>query len=184
MEGVKFMELPRINYHMMCADLKQSDLENFDRWLRGQVQSWFHMRGVPQGMAGMSWRDGGFTLPSLQDRQNTMVIRTICDIMTSKDPQIITMMKLFEEEQAHKYGMDIAESFSRRNRHTNMAWILLNGLFEMDGSESRLEALSSCQTVVNFSESVQGSSRVRHLCLHRRWESTPSPFPSFRGLRL
>jgi hypothetical protein len=46
MEGVKFMELPRIDYRMMCADLKQCDLENFDRWLRGQIQSWFHMRGV------------------------------------------------------------------------------------------------------------------------------------------
>jgi hypothetical protein len=37
MEGVKFMELPRIDYRMMCADLKKSDLESFDVWLRGQV---------------------------------------------------------------------------------------------------------------------------------------------------
>jgi hypothetical protein len=86
MEGIKFMELPSIDYRMMCADLKKSDLRRFDCWLRGQIQSWFHLRGIPQGMAGMSWRDGGFTIPSLQERQNTMVIRTICDIMTSKDP--------------------------------------------------------------------------------------------------
>jgi hypothetical protein len=97
LEGVSFMELPRIDYRMMCADLKASDLESFDRWLRGQVQSWLHMRGVPRGLPGMSWRDGGFTLPSLQERQNTMIIRTICDIMTSKDPQIIAMMRVFEE---------------------------------------------------------------------------------------
>jgi hypothetical protein len=29
------MELPRIDYRMMCADLKKSDLEAFDSWLRG-----------------------------------------------------------------------------------------------------------------------------------------------------
>jgi hypothetical protein len=29
MEGVKFMELPRIDYRMMRADLKKSDLESF-----------------------------------------------------------------------------------------------------------------------------------------------------------
>jgi hypothetical protein len=122
MEGVKFMELPRVDYRMMCADLTASDLENFDRWLRGQIQGWFHMRGVPLGMAGMSWRDGGFALPSLQERQNTMIIRTICDIMTSKDPQIITMMKVFEEEQAHKYGMEIAERINPEDNKGFLRW--------------------------------------------------------------
>jgi hypothetical protein len=57
----------------------------------------------------MSWRDGGFTLPSLRERQNTTIIRTICDITTSNDPQIRKMMAVFEEEQAEKYGMHIAE---------------------------------------------------------------------------
>jgi hypothetical protein len=122
MEGVKFMELPRIDYRMMCADLKKSYLESFDSWLRGQVQSWFHMRGIPQGMAGMSWRDGGFTLPSLQERQNTMVIRTICDIMTSKDPQIKLMMTVFEEEQARKYNMEIAERINPEDNKGFLRW--------------------------------------------------------------
>jgi hypothetical protein len=43
MEGIKFMELPRIDYRMMCADLKKADLEGFDCWLRGQIQSWLKM---------------------------------------------------------------------------------------------------------------------------------------------
>jgi hypothetical protein len=82
LEGIKFMELPRIDYRMMCADLKASDLDKFDCWLRGTVQSWLHLRGIPQGLPGMSWRDGRFTLPSLRERQNTMAIRSMCDIMT------------------------------------------------------------------------------------------------------
>jgi hypothetical protein len=70
----------------------------------------------------MSWQDGGFTLPSLQERQNTMVIRTICDIMTSKDPQIQLMMKIFEEEQAHKYGMEIAERINPQDNQGFLRW--------------------------------------------------------------
>jgi hypothetical protein len=70
----------------------------------------------------MSWRDGGFTLPSLQERQNTMVIRTICDIMTSKDPQIALMMSVFEEEQAHKYHMQIAERINPEDNKGFLRW--------------------------------------------------------------
>jgi hypothetical protein len=122
LEGVEFMELPRIDYRMMCADLNASDLEGFDRWLRGQVHGWLHMRGIPQGVPGMSWRDGGFTLPSSQERQNTMVIRTICDIMTSKDPQIRLMMSVFEEEQANKSGMEIAERVNPLDDQGFLRW--------------------------------------------------------------
>jgi hypothetical protein len=62
LEGVRFMELPRIDYRMMCADLRKSDLDKFDCWLRDQTQSWLHLKGIPHGLAGLSWRDGGFTV--------------------------------------------------------------------------------------------------------------------------
>jgi hypothetical protein len=68
LEGVKMMELPRIDYRMMCADLTKPDLRKFDAWLRGQIQGWLKLRGVPQGMAGMSWRDGGFTMDRRKSR--------------------------------------------------------------------------------------------------------------------
>jgi hypothetical protein len=73
-------------------------------------------------MAGMSWRDGGFTLPSLQDRQNTMIIRTICDIMTSKDPEVQKMMKVFEEEQAARFGMGIADGLNPEDNKGFLRW--------------------------------------------------------------
>jgi hypothetical protein len=57
----------------------------------------------------MSWRDGGFTLPSLGERRNTMIIRTIFDIMTSKDPEIKQTIGYFEEEQAEEWKIGIAD---------------------------------------------------------------------------
>jgi hypothetical protein len=98
LEGIKFMESPRIDYRMMCADTTEADLDRFDRWLRGTVQSWLKIRGIPMGLPGMSWRDGGFTLPSLRERQNTMIIRTLCDLMTSKDDG------LFRGEASRRVG--------------------------------------------------------------------------------
>jgi hypothetical protein len=45
-----------------------------------------------------------------------------CDIMTSKDPQIHLMMKIFEEEQAHKYNMDIAERLNPEDNKGFLRW--------------------------------------------------------------
>jgi hypothetical protein len=109
LEGVGFMELPRIDYRMMCSDSKASDLDSFDAWLRWKVSSWLHLTGIPVGVPGMSWRDGGFTLTSLRERQNTMIIRTICDIMTSADRDATKMMEYFEEEQEFLWEMSITE---------------------------------------------------------------------------
>jgi hypothetical protein len=142
LEGVKFMELARIDYRMMCATLTAADLDKFDRWLRGQVQSWLHMHGIPQGLAGMSWRDGGFTLPSLHERQNTMIIRTICDIMTSNDPQIRKMMEIFEEEQAGVYGMHIEERVNQDDDRRFLRWAGTNPDWN-DYPVSRLHSIFS-----------------------------------------
>jgi hypothetical protein len=65
LEGIKFMELPRIDHRMMCADLDDKDLRYFDQWLRGTIMSWLRVTGIPTCVFGMSWRDGGFTIPSL-----------------------------------------------------------------------------------------------------------------------
>jgi hypothetical protein len=122
LEGIRFMELPRIDYRMICADITESDLDKFDSWPRGTVQSWLKMRGIPMGLPGMSWRDGGFTLPSLRERQNTMIIRTMCDVMRSNDPEIEKMMDYFEEEQAREWNMGIAERENEDDKKGFLRW--------------------------------------------------------------
>jgi hypothetical protein len=42
--------------------------------------------------------------------------------MTSKDPQIIAMMRAFEEEQADKYGMQIAERINPEDNQGFLRW--------------------------------------------------------------
>jgi hypothetical protein len=57
----------------------------------------------------MSWRDGGFTLPSLEERQYTMVIRTLLDVMASADIELLHIMGQFEKEEAERYGCTVVE---------------------------------------------------------------------------
>jgi hypothetical protein len=51
-----------------------------------------------------------------------MVIRTICDIMTSKDLQMQLMMQVFEEEQAAVYHMDIADRLNPDDNKGFLRW--------------------------------------------------------------
>jgi hypothetical protein len=65
MHAIKTFELPRIDFRMMCGDITQSDLRRFDRWLRGKISGWLKTPGIVVETFLMSWRDGGFTIPSL-----------------------------------------------------------------------------------------------------------------------
>jgi hypothetical protein len=125
LEGVKFMELPGIGYRVMCADLTDADMEKFDGWLRGEIARWLRIHGVPIGTFGVSWRDGGFTIPCLQERENTMAIRTVSDIMRSADSRFKKMMDLFEREQAEVIGMRWAE---RKNSNGTQDVLMREGV--------------------------------------------------------
>jgi hypothetical protein len=46
LHAIKTFELPRIDFRMMCGDITQSDLRDFDRWLRGQISTWLHTPGI------------------------------------------------------------------------------------------------------------------------------------------
>jgi hypothetical protein len=98
---IKTFELPRIYFRMMGGDLAS--------WLRGRVASWLGTRGIVTEVFLMSWRDGGFTLPSLGERQHMMVIRTIFDMMSTTDISLLKIMRQFELEEAEQYGCAILE---------------------------------------------------------------------------
>jgi hypothetical protein len=89
---------PRIYYRMMCPDLMKIYLEQWDSQLRIIMSEWFRIQNIPVELLQMSWRDGGFSLPSLRERHNTMVIRTMLDMLTSPDQATRKLMRQFEKE--------------------------------------------------------------------------------------
>jgi hypothetical protein len=44
----------------------------------------------------MNWRDGGFTLSFLEERQYTMVIRKVLDMLSTTDKELLAIMRQFE----------------------------------------------------------------------------------------
>jgi hypothetical protein len=96
MLALKMFVFPRIDYRMMCADLSRSHLEKWDTNIRGMVGEWFGIHGIPKELFQMSWRDGGFSFPSLRDRQNTLVIRTILAMMSSPDEITRKLMRAWK----------------------------------------------------------------------------------------
>jgi hypothetical protein len=109
LHAIKTFELPRIDFRMMNGDIFQSDLREFDSWLRGQIMRWLKIQGIATEVFLMSWRDGGFTLPSLEERQYTMVIRTLLDIMATTDTDLLNIMRQFEKEEAERYGCTVVD---------------------------------------------------------------------------
>jgi hypothetical protein len=103
MHALKTFVFPRIDYRMMCADLTKTHLEIWDSKLRGIVSEWFRIRNIPVEIFQMSWRDGVFSFPSLRERQNTLVMRTVLDMHTSPDDITRKLMRQFEIEQARNH---------------------------------------------------------------------------------
>jgi hypothetical protein len=100
LHAIKTFELPRIDFRMMCGGLTQSDLRSFDSWLRGRVATSLGTLDIVIEAFLMSWRDGGFTLPSLEERQHTMVIRTILEMMSTTDISLLKIMREFENRRS------------------------------------------------------------------------------------
>jgi hypothetical protein len=109
LHAIKTGELPRIDFRTMCGDLYQSDLWKFDSWMRGQITGRSQIKGIATDVFQMSWRDGGFTLPSLEERQYTMVIRTFLDVISTTDLTLLGVVRQFKEEEAERYGCLIVE---------------------------------------------------------------------------
>jgi hypothetical protein len=83
---------------MICADLSRTQLDRWDSQIRALVGEWFGIRDIPVELLEMSWREGGFSFPSLRDRQNTLVSRTVLDMLTSPDEVTRKLMRQFERE--------------------------------------------------------------------------------------
>jgi hypothetical protein len=73
------------------------------------VGEWFGIQNIPVELFQMSWGDGGFSFPSLRDRKNTLVIRTVLSMLTSLDEVTRKLMKQFEKEQARNCDTDHKE---------------------------------------------------------------------------
>jgi hypothetical protein len=120
MHTLKTLVFPRIDSRMMCADLTKSHLDQWDSKLRAIVSEWFRIKNIPVELFRMSWRNEGFSFPSLRDRQNISAIQTVPDMIISPDEITRKLMRQFEEEQAENCGIEWRE---RTPDHDNKGFL-------------------------------------------------------------
>jgi hypothetical protein len=122
MHALKTFVFPRIDYRMMCADLTKTHLDSWDAQFRGIVSEWFKVKHIPVEIFQMSWRDGGFSFPSLRERQNTLVMRTVLDMITSPDEVTRKLVRQFEIAQARNCGTEWKERPMDHNNRGYLNW--------------------------------------------------------------
>jgi hypothetical protein len=45
----------------------------------------------------------------MEERQYTMIIRTLLDVMSTTDIELLKIMRQFEKEEAERYGCEVVE---------------------------------------------------------------------------
>jgi hypothetical protein len=106
-DAIKTFLLPSMDFIMLNGEAGREDLRKMDQKIRGAVNQLLNLPGLPKDFHHASWRDGGLSYPSLVDRQEVLVIRSLSQMLTSQDGQIRSVMKQFvEDERKHR---DVAE---------------------------------------------------------------------------
>jgi hypothetical protein len=84
-DGMKTFLLPSIDFLLLNGEVGIKDLKKMDKKIRGMIDRELKIRGLPIECHHTSWRDGGLSYPSLQDRGDVLTIRSFVQITLSND---------------------------------------------------------------------------------------------------
>jgi hypothetical protein len=105
-------------------------------------------------MFQISWHCGGFSFPSLRERQNMFVIRTVLDMMISQDEIPRKLIKQFEKEQAENLHIE----WLQRDENCQTGFLNWQSMFK----EMEVNPHFPTQS---FFASILGTSGRQHLIL-------------------
>jgi hypothetical protein len=94
-DAIKTFVIPHFDFLMLNGEVSKVELNKLDSYIRGKINEMLRLPGLPQESHHMSWRDGGFSIPSLCDRQNVLSICSLSHMILSKDPNIQAMTHAF-----------------------------------------------------------------------------------------
>jgi hypothetical protein len=86
---------------MLNEDVGEKQLKKMDQHIRQKIDTALRVRGLPVECHHASWRDGGLSYPSLVDRRKVLMIRSVTQMMLSKDKKIQEAMRWFAEDERH-----------------------------------------------------------------------------------
>jgi hypothetical protein len=95
------------------ADVGVKQLREMDQNIRGAVDRAVKVRGLPVECHHASWRDGRLSHPSMLDRREALLVKSLAQLMLSKDDKVREATRWFvEEERKHReIGEDLDSRF-------------------------------------------------------------------------
>jgi hypothetical protein len=102
-DAIKTFVLPMLDFMLLNGDVGVKQLREMDQNIRGAVDRALKVRGLPVECHHASWRDGGLSYPSLLDRREALLIRSLTQMMLSRDDKVREATRWFvEEERKHR----------------------------------------------------------------------------------
>jgi hypothetical protein len=120
--------LPKVDYLLQSGDISKSQLDEFDAHVRGTVQKWIGGKGIPRPIFHMSWKDGGLSLPTVEGRLNTMVIRTVVQLLQTQDKHRNQILRAFIDEERDNRHFTTTEEGTTKTGFFNWHLTATSGL--------------------------------------------------------
>jgi hypothetical protein len=98
-DAIKTFVVPCFDFLMLNGTLSKKLLKSMDSFIRGKIDNLLKIPGLPKECHHMSWRDGGFSIPSLADRAKVLSICSFSHMILSKDPNIRQMTLAIAESE-------------------------------------------------------------------------------------
>jgi hypothetical protein len=96
-DAVKTFILPTLDFMMLNGDVGVKQLTKMDKHIRGLIDATLRVKGLPIECHHASWR--GLSYPSLVDRRKVLMIRSLTQILLSKDEKVRNAIRWFTENE-------------------------------------------------------------------------------------
>jgi hypothetical protein len=102
-DAIRTFLLPMLDFMLLNGDVGVKQLRELDQNIRGAVDRALKVTGLPIECDHASWKDGGLSYPSLLDRREVLLVRSLSQMMLSKDERIRRASRWFaDEERRHR----------------------------------------------------------------------------------
>jgi hypothetical protein len=98
-DAIKTFIIPCFDFLLLNGDLSRKRLKDIDKHIRGQLNKLLKIPSLPKELHHLSWKDGGFSIPSLRERSNVLSICSFAHMSLSTDPIIRTLTHAFIESE-------------------------------------------------------------------------------------
>ena len=104
LHALKTFVIPHLDFRFLNTEMQRKSISNLDKKIRASVNEMMHIKGLPIANIHASWRDGGLSVPALQDRQDVLCIRAFQQMHDSNDPTVrdLFRMMIASEQKARE----------------------------------------------------------------------------------